>query len=990
MQTVRELIKAYRACTTKSEERALVKKEAAHIRDLFREGDKAFRRRNIAKLLFFHMNGYPTDFGMTECIKLCASNKYNDKRVAYLGLMILVDETEEILMLMTNCLKQDLHSDELQIVSLALNVLGNIASEEMVRDLLPEIEKHLLSQNPYIRKKAALAAVRAVRKLTPEETINILRDVPVVFDIKSPAVHISAAALVSTLCRQDSANIAELQMSVAPPLLNILRDHLLKKARGNGTEPVIGGIRNPFLQVKLIAALRLLVQSGAPRDLLEHISDVLAQVAANTASRKVAGCAVLYECIKTITSLNTERSLRELAVNICGQFLSHKEPTVRYIALQELTRIVEADGPGVLVSVDGYKEKVLAGMREADPTVRKRAVELAYRIANESNIDEMVTELLGYIEKSSLPEAKEDTCWKIFMLLDRFGPSDEWKVETFVKTLSSADMCMPEEIITSFIALVSAKPHVQGHAVLRLFSEALTPQALGGMLQGDNDLNSSRQGTNGQQSANGASHTAPQKRKPRLERVALYVLGEHGEVTPNVGLDIPQVLDAFENMLRASEAIDEPWMNTYEIEYHTENKVLGEVALTGLVKFACRAVRGSSAHHSMSDPILSLAGSDRESGSDPLSSVLAIKAPPQPKSDGQDLGLGTDLLASMGLGEDKPKGLQNGNSLALVPGGNSLGFSGQGNAGALMSLEPESSGSGNPVIDRVRHILLPRARDSELETQQRACEYLMLLNESLIPVLESTMAPMPPLDFQRIQERARQRKELRSSKSFTETSQGDGLLLDLLGESGGAGPAPLALPAGGVDDLLALPPSAPRSSGEMTLEDIMGGSASNAPPGQISVTDQNTRFDLDTLAGTPVAQTQTESNELGQGSDAIGILLSSTIFESNALLVSAQFFRDDPLEQGSTRAELLFTNKSGFLMKNFVFLLAVPKYIQLQMQPASASEIPVGGHASQGVNLINCLHHQKPIQLRYRVKYENDASGEHVQEQGVATGLEAL
>jgi len=212
----RDLIKAYRACTTRSEERALVKKEAAHIRDLFREGDKAFRRQNIAKLLFFHMNGYPTDFGMTECIKLCASNKYSDKRVAYLGLMILVDETEEILMLMTNCLKQDLHSQDLQIVSLALNVLGDIASVEMVRDLMPEIEMHLGAQNAYIRKKATLAAVRAVKKLGPEETANVLSVVPAVFKIKSAAVHISGTALISAICQQSSSNVPDLQMTMTP------------------------------------------------------------------------------------------------------------------------------------------------------------------------------------------------------------------------------------------------------------------------------------------------------------------------------------------------------------------------------------------------------------------------------------------------------------------------------------------------------------------------------------------------------------------------------------------------------------------------------------------------------------------------------------------------------------------------------------------------------------------------------------------------------
>lgn len=85
------------------------------------------------------MNGYEIDFGMTECIKLCASNKYKDKRIAYLDLMIPIDESEHILMLITNSLQTDLHSHDVNIVSLALNLLSDMASVEMVRDLLPEI-----------------------------------------------------------------------------------------------------------------------------------------------------------------------------------------------------------------------------------------------------------------------------------------------------------------------------------------------------------------------------------------------------------------------------------------------------------------------------------------------------------------------------------------------------------------------------------------------------------------------------------------------------------------------------------------------------------------------------------------------------------------------------------------------------------------------------------------------------------------------------------
>lgn len=51
------------------------------------------------------MLGYPTNFGQMECLKLITSPYFNDKRVGYLGIMMLLDEKQELLTMITNTLQ---------------------------------------------------------------------------------------------------------------------------------------------------------------------------------------------------------------------------------------------------------------------------------------------------------------------------------------------------------------------------------------------------------------------------------------------------------------------------------------------------------------------------------------------------------------------------------------------------------------------------------------------------------------------------------------------------------------------------------------------------------------------------------------------------------------------------------------------------------------------------------------------------------------------
>ncbi len=74
--------------------------------DVLGPTEDTFRHRNVAKLLYIHMLGYPTHFGQIESLKLIASPKFPEKRIGYLGLMVLLDERQKVLVLVTSSMRK--------------------------------------------------------------------------------------------------------------------------------------------------------------------------------------------------------------------------------------------------------------------------------------------------------------------------------------------------------------------------------------------------------------------------------------------------------------------------------------------------------------------------------------------------------------------------------------------------------------------------------------------------------------------------------------------------------------------------------------------------------------------------------------------------------------------------------------------------------------------------------------------------------------------
>ncbi|XP_043803880.1 AP-1 complex subunit gamma-1 isoform X2 [Apis laboriosa] len=460
---LRDLIRQIRAARTAAEERTVVNKECAYIRSTFREEDSVWRCRNIAKLLYIHMLGYPAHFGQLECLKLIASPRFTDKRIGYLGAMLLLDERQDVHLLITNCLKNDLNSSTQFVIGLALCTLGAIASPEMARDLASEVERLMKSANAYIRKKAALCAFRIIKRV-PELMEMFLPATRSLITEKNHGVLITGVTLITEMCENsvDTLNHFKKECGhreIVPNLVRILKNLILA---GYSPEHDVSGVSDPFLQVKILRLLRILGRNDI--DASEAMNDILAQVATNTETSKNVGNTILYETVLSIMDIKSESGLRVLAVNILGRFLLNNDKNIRYVALNTLLKTVYVDTS----AVQRHRSTILECLKDPDVSIRKRAMELSFALVNSNNIRNMMKELLLFLERAD-PEFKAQCSSNIVMSAERFAPNKRWHLETLFKVLVAAGNYVRDDVVACTIQLISETQSQQCYAVSALW-----------------------------------------------------------------------------------------------------------------------------------------------------------------------------------------------------------------------------------------------------------------------------------------------------------------------------------------------------------------------------------------------------------------------------------------------------------------------------------------------------------------------------------------
>ncbi|CAI0386419.1 unnamed protein product [Linum tenue] len=856
---LRDMIRAIRACKTAAEERAVVRKECAAIRAAINENDQDYRHRNLAKLMFIHMLGYPTHFGQMECLKLIASPGFPEKRIGYLGLMLLLDERQEVLMLVTNSVKQDLNHTNQYIVGLALCALGNICSAEMARDLAPEVERLLQFRDPNIRKKAALCSIRIIKKV-PDLAENFINPVAALLKEKHHGVLITGIQLCTDLCKVSPEALEYFRKKCTDGLVRTLRDLVNSPY---APEYDIAGITDPFLHIRLLKLLRVLGQGDA--DASDAMNDILAQVATKTESNKNAGNAILYECVETIMSIEDNGGLRVLAINILGRFLSNRDNNIRYVALNMLMRAITVDAQ----AVQRHRSTILECVKDSDASIRKRALELVYLLVNESNVKPLTKELVDYLEVSD-QDFKGDLTAKICSIIEKFSPEKIWYIDQMLKVLTEAGNFVKDEVWHALVVVISNASDLHGYTVRALFRALQT--------------------------------TAEQE---SLVRVAVWCIGEYGDLLVNNAgmLNVEDPITVTE-----SDAVD---VVESAIKRHASDLTTKSMALIALLKLSSRF---PSCSGRIKDIVVQHKGSlvlELQQRSLEFNSIIE-----------KHQNIRSALVERMPVLDEASFGGRRASSLP-----NTVSTS---NGTAVKLPNGVAKPSAAPLVD-----LLDLSDDVPAPSSSGGDFLQDLLGVDLAPATQSEGTSQAP-------------------------KAGTDVLLDLL--SIGSNPAQ--------DNSVSTPDilsSAQDHKPAIASLDVL------AAPSLTQASSSTASNMMDLLDGFTPAPPKPANN--GPAYPSI------VAFESSSLRLTFNFSKQ-PGNPQTTTISGTFTNLSSNVFTDFVFQAAVPKFLQLHLDPASGNSLPASGNGTitQSLKVTNSQHGKKPLVMRLRIAYKVD--GKDVLEEG--------
>ena len=321
---------------------------------------------------------------------------------------------------------------QLYSVCMALQAIAHCTGPDLVSVFLPQVINLLRHDRDLVKKKALLALHRLLQ-IDKECGPDIERHLVEKLGHKDPSV------MVAALC-----GLHELASRNPAPYRNLVHyfTNILKQA----AEGKLGRTWDyhrapaPFVQIKLLRLLSVLGDDNAQASADMHavLIDVWRRAEALPST---VGNALVYECMRTASKIQLSNDLVEMALESVARLLKSKENNLKYVAIDILSRLV-ARGVG---QVQQHQIAIIDCLHSADSSLKRKTLDLLFKIAVPGNVDIIVQETLAYVKDSTDDEVpRRSAAEQLLEVAESLAPSVQWYVEVVLSLLdSNADVIPP-------------------------------------------------------------------------------------------------------------------------------------------------------------------------------------------------------------------------------------------------------------------------------------------------------------------------------------------------------------------------------------------------------------------------------------------------------------------------------------------------------------------------------------------------------------------
>jgi len=364
-----------------------ISQNIAKIKIELQSSDFFTKSNALQKLTFLQMMGYSMSYAAFAAVEVMSSPRFALKRIGYLAACQGLDQPEHspVVLLTTNLLKKEMRGatvgsgENVYHAGLAVNCLSNIATEDLGRELLPDLLHLLKHPSPYVRKKALLCLYKIFLKY-PQGLRLSFDQIKFCLEDSHPSVVSCAVNVITELSDKNPKNY----LPLAPSFFKLLTSSA-----------------NNWMLIKVVKLLGSLVpeEPRLAKKLLEPLSNIVKSTHAKSLLFEATFAITL--CLQYIQKKpsNLPETI-ELSMKTLRDFISDSDQNLKYLGLVGFGSLLISQ-PDVFHSNSECRGLILKCLSDEDVTIRTRALGLLKFMTTQRNLVDLITQLLGHVEAAS-------------------------------------------------------------------------------------------------------------------------------------------------------------------------------------------------------------------------------------------------------------------------------------------------------------------------------------------------------------------------------------------------------------------------------------------------------------------------------------------------------------------------------------------------------------------------------------------------------------